>query len=70
MSNVSCNSCSGKGYKINQFNQNEDQCRICDGSGLVEPCEDFFSSKSTAWRNRQCEHCFATESQHKISVSA
>lgn len=67
---VKCNNCSGKGYKINQFNQNEDECRTCEGSGQVVPCEDFFSSKSKTWRNRQCEHCYATENQHKITVSA
>lgn len=72
MSNTSvpCNTCAGKGYKINQFNRNEDECRICDGSGQVIPCGSFVSDKPAAFRNRKCQHCHATEDQHKITVSA
>lgn len=70
MDQVRCDSCSGKGYKINQFNGNEDNCRVCDGSGMVVPCDSFYSSKPIQFRNRKCEHCNATENQHKISVSA
>jgi RecJ-like exonuclease len=67
---VPCNNCSGKGYIINQFNQHENECRTCEGTGNVIPCDNFSSSKSSAWRNRQCDGCHATENQHKISVSA
>lgn len=65
---VSCDNCSGKGFKANQFNGNEDECRICEGSGVVIPCENFSSSRPSAFRNRKCEQCHATENQHKITV--
>lgn len=67
---VVCNTCSGKGFKINQFNQNEETCKICSGFGEVVPCKNFSSNKPTVFRNRKCENCHATEDQHLISVSA
>ena len=67
---VPCNNCSGKGFKINQFNGNEENCRVCFGEGEIIPCDSFNSDKSPAFRNRKCNGCHATENQHKITVSA
>lgn len=70
MDPVSCDACSGKGFKINQFNENEETCRVCDGSGEVIPCENFNSDRPAAFRNRKCNGCHATEKQHKVKVKA
>lgn len=69
MESVRCEACSGKGFKINQFNGNEDDCRVCEGSGLVIPCDNFNSDQSPVFRNRKCNGCHATENQHKVKVS-
>jgi DnaJ-class molecular chaperone len=67
---VSCDNCSGKGFKVNQFNGNEDDCRVCEGSGRVIPCDNFSSNKPAVFRNRKCNGCHATEEQHKTMVDA
>lgn len=63
---VPCNPCNGKGIKRNQFTGNDDVCKICDGEMYIYPCEGFTSSRNTAFRNRTCDHCHATEEQHKL----
>ncbi len=70
MEPVRCDACAGKGFTTNQFNGNEDDCRVCEGTGTVVPCENFSSSKPAAFRNRKCDGCHATENQHKIKVTA
>lgn len=63
---VPCVPCNGKGIRENQFTGNNDVCKACEGDGNIHPCEEFNSSKPPVFRNRTCDHCHATEQQHKL----
>ncbi len=63
---VPCVPCNGVGVRKNQFTGNNDTCKICDGDGLIYPCPEFDSSRPAVFRNRTCDHCYATEEQHKL----
>lgn len=68
ITSIPCTSCRAKGEIINQFNGNYEDCRPCRGMGEIYPCEQFFSRKPAAMRNRPCDNCHATERQHALLV--
>ena len=63
---IPCVPCAGKGTRYQNVTGRDINCDACEGSGQVYPCEAFTSSRSTAFRNRTCDNCYATEKQHEL----
>lgn len=63
---IPCVPCVGKGTRYQNVTGNYIECKACEGSGEVYPCEAFTSSRPAAFRNRTCDNCHATEKQHEL----
>lgn len=63
---VPCVPCAGKGIKRESITGVEHECKACEGSGMIFPCEAFSSSHPAVFRNRTCDTCYATEKQHEL----
>jgi hypothetical protein len=62
-----CDNCDGKGYTISHVTGREQECNVCEETGMLNPCSSYSTSGLVViFRDQRCVHCGVRGSNHPI----
>jgi hypothetical protein len=67
---MTCDACKD-GYIINNTTGRESICTVCEGSGVLESCNNYSAGNAVVvLRSTRCVFCGVTRNNHKVAVNA